>query len=78
MTTADVEDIAAALVKIEEPSMSAVNSGVTKLVSGRRGLSLVSFDEHTHLPRTRTCSAIADRGRTPGSRRVPVGAGGGS
>lgn len=26
-----------------------VNSGVTKLVSGRRGITLVSFNEHTHL-----------------------------
>ena len=26
-----------------------VNSGVTKLVTGRRGLTLVSFNEHTHL-----------------------------
>lgn len=26
-----------------------VNSGVTKLVSGRRGVTLVTFNEHTHL-----------------------------
>lgn len=26
-----------------------VNSGVTKLVAGRRGITLVSFNEHTHL-----------------------------
>jgi broad specificity phosphatase PhoE len=26
-----------------------VNSGVTKLVSGRRGITLVSFNEHTHV-----------------------------
>ena len=26
-----------------------VNSGVTRVVSGRRGLTLVSFNEHTHL-----------------------------
>ncbi len=26
-----------------------VNAGVTKLVSGRRGLSLVSFNDHSHL-----------------------------
>ena len=26
-----------------------VNSGVTKVVTGRRGLTLVSFNEHTHL-----------------------------
>ena len=26
-----------------------VNSGVTHLVSGRRGINLVSFNEHTHL-----------------------------
>lgn len=26
-----------------------VNSGVTKLVAGRRGVTLVSFNEHTHL-----------------------------
>ncbi len=29
-----------------------VNSGVTKVVTGRRGLTLVSFNEHTHLDRT--------------------------
>ncbi len=29
-----------------------VNSGVTKVVSGRRGLTLVSFNEHTHLDAT--------------------------
>jgi len=28
-----------------------VNAGVTKLVSGRRGVSLVSFNEHAHLER---------------------------
>jgi broad specificity phosphatase PhoE len=28
-----------------------VNSGVTKLVTGRRGVTLVSFNEHTHLDR---------------------------
>jgi broad specificity phosphatase PhoE len=28
-----------------------VNSGVTKVVTGRRGLTLVSFNEHTHLER---------------------------
>ena len=27
----------------------AVNTGVTKLVSGRRGVTLVSFNEHAHL-----------------------------
>jgi broad specificity phosphatase PhoE len=26
-----------------------VNAGVTKLVTGRRGVTLVSFNEHTHL-----------------------------
>jgi broad specificity phosphatase PhoE len=26
-----------------------VNTGVTKLVSGRRGLTLVSFNDHSHL-----------------------------
>jgi broad specificity phosphatase PhoE len=26
-----------------------INSGVTKLVTGRRGVTLVSFNEHTHL-----------------------------
>ncbi|HMD10818.1 MAG TPA: histidine phosphatase family protein, partial [Marmoricola sp.] len=26
-----------------------VNSGVTKVVTGRHGLTLVSFNEHTHL-----------------------------
>ncbi len=29
-----------------------VNSGVTRVVSGRRGLTLVSFNEHTHLDPT--------------------------
>lgn len=28
-----------------------VNTGVTKLVTGRRGVTLVSFNEHTHLER---------------------------
>jgi broad specificity phosphatase PhoE len=27
-----------------------INGAVTKLVSGRRGLSLISFNEHAHLP----------------------------
>jgi hypothetical protein len=27
----------------------AVNTGITKLVSGRRGITLVSFNEHAHL-----------------------------
>ena len=26
-----------------------VNTGVTRIVSGRRGLTLVSYNEHTHL-----------------------------
>jgi hypothetical protein len=26
-----------------------VNTGVTKVVTGRRGATLVSFNEHTHL-----------------------------
>lgn len=30
-----------------------VNTGITKLVTGRRGVSLVSFNEHGHLERTR-------------------------
>ncbi len=30
-----------------------VNTGITKLVAGRRGVSLVSFNEHGHLERTR-------------------------
>ena len=29
-----------------------VNTGVTKMVTGRRGLTLVSFNEHTHLDPT--------------------------
>ncbi len=29
-----------------------VNTGVTKLVSGRRGITLVSFNEHAHLEQT--------------------------
>jgi broad specificity phosphatase PhoE len=31
----------------------SVNAGITKLVDGRRGVTLVSFNEHTHLERTR-------------------------
>jgi len=27
----------------------AVNTGITKLISGRRGITLVSFNEHSHL-----------------------------
>ena len=39
-----------------------VNSGVTKVVTGRRGTTLVSFNEHTHLDRrSRTCSPTANR-----------------
>jgi broad specificity phosphatase PhoE len=30
----------------------SVNTGITKLVTGRRGLSLISFNEHGHLERT--------------------------
>jgi broad specificity phosphatase PhoE len=30
----------------------AVNTGITKLITGRRGLSLVSFNEHGHLEHT--------------------------
>ncbi len=30
----------------------AVNTGITKLVSGRRGITLVSFNEHGHLPQS--------------------------
>lgn len=30
----------------------SVNTGITKLVTGRRGLTLVSFNEHGHLERT--------------------------
>ena len=29
---------------------TTVNTGVTRVVSGRRGLTLVSYNEHTHLP----------------------------
>ncbi len=29
---------------------TTVNTGVTRIVSGRRGLSLVSYNEHAHLP----------------------------
>ncbi|WP_109505436.1 histidine phosphatase family protein [Nocardioides speluncae] len=32
----------------------AVNTGVTKLISGRNGLSVVSFNEHTHLEHDRS------------------------
>jgi broad specificity phosphatase PhoE len=31
----------------------SINTGITKFVTGRRGLSLVSFNEHGHLERTR-------------------------
>jgi broad specificity phosphatase PhoE len=31
----------------------AVNTGITKLIAGRRGLTLVSFNDHGHLERTR-------------------------
>lgn len=30
-----------------------VNTGITKLIAGRRGVTLVSFNEHTHLERSR-------------------------
>jgi hypothetical protein len=29
----------------------AVNTGVTKVITGRRGMTLVSFNEHGHLER---------------------------
>ncbi len=29
---------------------TTVNTGVTRVVSGRRGLTLVSYNEHSHLP----------------------------
>ncbi len=29
---------------------TTVNTGVTRVVSGRRGLTLVSFNDHSHLP----------------------------
>lgn len=32
----------------------AVNTGITKLVTGRQGISLVTFNEHTHLSREET------------------------
>lgn len=31
----------------------SVNTGITKFVTGRRGVSMVSFNEHGHLERTR-------------------------
>lgn len=37
----------------------AVNTGITKLVSGRRGVTLVSFNDHSHLEQSR--SAITYR-----------------
>jgi broad specificity phosphatase PhoE len=49
--------LAAALLQLPAATMIgfnrvAVNTGVTKLVSGRRGITLVSFNEHVHLEQT--------------------------
>ena len=46
--------LAAALLQLPAATMLgfnrvAVNTGVTKLISGRRGVTLVSFNEHAHL-----------------------------
>jgi broad specificity phosphatase PhoE len=30
----------------------AINTGITKLITGRRGLTLVSFNDHGHLEHT--------------------------
>lgn len=47
--------VAASLLGGGEPQWSAlhrvaVNSGVTKVVVGSRGSTLVTFNEHSHLP----------------------------
>lgn len=44
---ADEQDVASRLWRRLNPV--CVNSGVTRLVTGRRGTTLVSFNEHTHL-----------------------------
>jgi broad specificity phosphatase PhoE len=52
-----VAALCAAALKYPDRSLLAfnrvsVNTGITKLVTGRRGLSLISFNEHGHLERT--------------------------
>jgi broad specificity phosphatase PhoE len=52
-----VAALCSAALKYPDQSLLAfnrvsVNTGITKLVVGRRGLSLVSFNEHGHLERT--------------------------
>jgi broad specificity phosphatase PhoE len=48
--------VCAALMQLPEPTLISfnrvcVNTAITKLVSGRRGITLVSFNEHTYLER---------------------------
>ena len=50
--------LASALLELPAATMIgfnrvSVNTGVTKLVSGRRGVTLVSFNEHAHLEQAR-------------------------
>ncbi|HEX8977023.1 MAG TPA: histidine phosphatase family protein [Solirubrobacteraceae bacterium] len=52
-----VAALCSAALKYPDQSLLAfnrvsVNTGITKLVTGRRGLTLVSFNEHGHLERT--------------------------
>jgi broad specificity phosphatase PhoE len=53
-----VAALCSAALKYPDQSLLAfnrvsVNTGITKLVVGRRGLTLVSFNEHGHLERTK-------------------------
>jgi broad specificity phosphatase PhoE len=53
-----VAAICAAALKLPEHALIAfnrvsVNTGITKLVSGGRGISMVSFNDHAHLERRR-------------------------
>jgi broad specificity phosphatase PhoE len=53
-----VAALGAAVLQLPEQALVtlnrvSVNTGITKLVAGRRGITLVSFNEHTHLERSR-------------------------
>ncbi|MGO9958833.1 MAG: histidine phosphatase family protein [Solirubrobacteraceae bacterium] len=53
-----VAAVCAALMELPPPALImfnrvSVNTGITKLVTGRRGVTVVSFNEHTHLEHSR-------------------------
>ena len=53
-----VAAVCAALMELPPPALImfnrvSVNTGITKIVTGRRGITLVSFNEHAHLEHSR-------------------------